>query len=336
MRLSYEAFNAIQNATNTSTIYYKELLQEKVNKEFENASDVYTVQKENPITGVYEDVEVRVNKGASRTKSLTNAYVFDDFKKIIYKNFDIITYLGDRFKFFDYTWIVVNTDSIASITNSVYVRRCNSKLKFYDDNNIYHELDCVASDKLINLQEETYVILPQNELEIIVKFEDGSKLIKPLKRFLINGYPWKVESVDGVSNIKNSKGFIKIKLKYDSIGAYDDVVNDIADGLKPRDIPTNPTTPTTGYSICITGDSILRNTLTASYSTTISNNGTVDNTKIVVWSISDTTKAQIVSQDGTTIKLKGLTTSGTVTLTATLSDNPLIKTDKIITLKTPF
>ena len=90
------------------------------------------------------------------------------------------------------------------------------------------------------------------------------------------------------------------------------------------------------YAVSITGSDILRNTLTSSYLASVLNNGIADATKTVIWSVSDTTKTQIVSQDGTTIKLKGLTTSGTITLTATMSDNPLIKTDKIITLKTPF
>jgi hypothetical protein len=96
-------------------------------------------------------------------------------------------------------------------------------------------------------------------------------------------------------------------------------------------------TPKYSYSVLISGSDYLNRSQTLTYTAQVLNNGIIDNTKTVVWNISDSNKVQIVEniEGSNTIKLKGLAISGEVKLWAVISGRTEYA-EKVITLRSGF
>lgn len=221
--------NRVKVTGNTINDQYKYAQQQIINDTFSYASDVLTITHINSTTYVETSVETRVD---SVYRAKGNPFInADDYRKIIFKNLDYVCNLGDQFVFGGYTWIVIDTEDVSNLSNSVVVRRCNHTLKFYDDGHIYREIEAIISNRVETLQEDKFVVIPDNKTRIFVPYNSKSQQIKfapTPTRFLINGYAFRVENIDAATNIKKGKGYLEILLIADQIDENDDLVNNIS------------------------------------------------------------------------------------------------------------
>lgn len=225
------------NVTGTTvTDQYKYSQQQLINDVFNYASDVYTIKHINSSTFVETNVVAKVDV-LFRTKTNTNINT-DDYRKIILKDLYYLVNLGDQFEFGGYIWIVIDTENISNLNNSVVVRRCNSVLKFYDSNHVYTEIKAIVSNKLETLEEDKFVVLPDNKLRVIVPYNSKSQQIKLAPsptRFVLGGNVYATELIDNLTYVKNGVGFLEILLIADQINDNDDLQNGLAyNGYLPK------------------------------------------------------------------------------------------------------
>lgn len=306
--MSYEALDAILSVTNTSTNYFKELQQEILNQEFENASDVYTIQEEDLVTGEFKDVKVRLNKGITSGNLQLNTYTKEDFKKILFQDLNHPLQLGQKFKFFNYTWMIVDLNSVASINSVCMVRKCNCKVKFYKDNVLY-VLDGIAYDPnrtSDGVDNSSLATSGDSMLDILVKYDSNSKKIKRDMRFIIDRRYWVVSKVDGLNT-----GLLKIicKENYEN-SSNDDLINGIADRW-------STTNPKPNYSFDIQDLITINKNSSTALSYSIKNNGievvnpnievTISNTSVATYnSITNIINGLVVGSTTLTLVFHGL------------------------------
>jgi len=131
--------------TTDSTDYYKQFLQYIVNDRFSLASDVYTIQMQDRVSLIYNDVCVRVTT-AVMTEDVPLSYTEDDYRQIIFQNCTQVVMVSDMFSFEGYFWIVINTNNIFKPTTSCTVRRCNNVLKCILPSGLLYEIPCVITE----------------------------------------------------------------------------------------------------------------------------------------------------------------------------------------------
>lgn len=96
---------------------------------------------------VYDEVEYEQTYGENDFVTLdrvrvdtildynTGIILGDDYKNFVFApDFPIQPYYGMKFRWKDSYWLVINTNSYASMATSAEVRRCNNVLRFFDNN----------------------------------------------------------------------------------------------------------------------------------------------------------------------------------------------------------
>lgn len=142
--MPYDSYNAyLLVAASTPSEYWRDGLQEFVNVEFNNASDIFTIQKLNTSTNLYENITVRLTTPYDIKQNATNE---DDFRQIIFKNDDYPPLVGDSYYFNSYYWICVDTDSTDSPTTSCIVQKCDRSITLYK-NGILSQVPIIILDK---------------------------------------------------------------------------------------------------------------------------------------------------------------------------------------------
>lgn len=238
--------------------YTRNQLQDKVNRDWDFASDVYAVKKMNQ-SKVWEDLTVRLTfpydiKSSSSIK--------DDFKTVLFKDLQYNALLGEMWQFSNYYWMTIDTGRNKSSTSSCMIQRCSDALRWYDENGLYHELPCVIErNSMYDLDNDRIMTIPTNQTRVLVKWDDESKLIKwadvnstddKFTRFILNGYAYRTVSIDRHSFIRNGIGYLDIRLVSDMIKDSDDLINNIADGLNQNttiDITNGNSTVTIGQNL---------------------------------------------------------------------------------------
>jgi hypothetical protein len=219
--------------------------QEKLNQEFYNAPDWFTIQEEYPYaSGTLRNVDVRVNHVINTATGLNQG---DDWKKLLFPDIDHDTQVGNVYHFDDNDWVCINSESIKSLTATCIIRRCNNTLRWITEDGAIHTVPCVIEYKINENRDYSTagssMVNPSGIIEIMTQFNPISNLIQENQRFLIgNPGNWKVWKVPGggINNFNNletsnnmSVGLLRITMirnyiNYDS----DDLVNGIADALQ--------------------------------------------------------------------------------------------------------
>jgi hypothetical protein len=186
--------------------YQKEQMQSKIDSEFEMATDVFKVGYESIVgSNSFSDITARLERVLTPDK---NAYIGDDYLKILPSSVDIDFRIGARFTYNDDYWICFNTDNITSITKSGILRRCNSSLKWRDE---YGNMRLGGNQR--------FVVLQENE---------NSLKIRRDMRFIFNDMAWRVANVEKTTH----KGLIEISVEEHQFNEdYDDMANRIADNI---------------------------------------------------------------------------------------------------------
>lgn len=157
-----------------------------VEKEFENAVNVYEIDEEFPrASKKYVKRTVRIDKVVD---AVTGAVQTDDWRKLLFRTPDRKPKIGEMFYFFDNYWIAVNTENTASVTSTAIVRRCNNVLRWMDKSGEIYEEYCIMP---VMIQENrdyatsgTAFVGPSGFMEIISQFNERTNKIYPNQRFL--------------------------------------------------------------------------------------------------------------------------------------------------------
>jgi len=208
----YNGYNIFRNYSASSPKeYLKTTLQQRIDRDFSDTLDVYTVKIKNRITSEFSDLTVRVVTYGQEFSFFSH----DDYKKIVFQDLDYNVYMGDIFEFSGYRWIVVQAKTKESTSSSCVVQRCNTILKFTESTPITEniiEIDCVAENRIHDSANDSYIDLPSGKLQIIMPYDQDSIKIrvspKPT-RFLIGLADWRgqvkaweVENIDTIQYLR--------------------------------------------------------------------------------------------------------------------------------------
>jgi hypothetical protein len=199
--VAYEFYNAWRTVAPTSPKQkYREDLQALVDEQFDNASDLLTIQSRNRTTFAFTDITVRVTK-ALQTSNTGLKYTEDDYKSILFQNANQDVRLGDVFVFSGYSWIVMNTDNINSPTASCEVRRCNYTLKLYESGILYQ----IPAINLTNItltstgiEENKFIVVNDDEMLLAVSNNNVTQNIVENDVFKIGRRNYKCISIQDV------------------------------------------------------------------------------------------------------------------------------------------
>ena len=243
--MSYNFLQSSPTYGQTQKQVYTDLFQASLNREFYDATDIWTIQEEIPFASqIYNNVDVRIVTHV--INSATGKARGDDWKKLLFKDLGHSVGIGFLYTFDDSTWITINSERTKNLAASTYVRRCDNVLRWIDDSgNLYSEPCIVDYQILRNRDSESpsgSIVLPAGTVEVICQFNNRTNLIKANQRFLFgNQGNWTAYRVEGggVNNYQNvhtydnySVGFIVLTVRLDYITENDDLVNGIADANK--------------------------------------------------------------------------------------------------------
>ena len=135
---------------------------------------------------------------------------------------------GDIINFDSTHWLVNNT-SENPIYPTAYVDLCNEWLRWINDNGETKVYPAVIVSKKYDLNQDEQIIIAENTLTIRVSYNNDTKQIKHLQRFIISDIPYEIRGIDAISNVNFGKGYIELKAQQSLLEANDDLDNDIAD-----------------------------------------------------------------------------------------------------------
>lgn len=155
---------------------------------FENAPNVIYDEIEYEKTYGKEDFELL---GRVRVDTILNyntgIILGDDYKMFVFPpEFKITPYYGMKFKWKDSYWLVINTNSYGSLSNSAEVRRCNNVLRYFskDGKRIYEPCIVDYTLRFTKNEENKEIVISNNEQKVWCQRNDKTKQIKPNYRFL--------------------------------------------------------------------------------------------------------------------------------------------------------
>jgi hypothetical protein len=237
---SYDAYLSVKPSTNKE--YYRQSLQQLVDRDFENAPNFETIQKYNRTYSRFEDIDVRLVQAYEVDNDDRKSS--DDLVTIQFQDLDQEDiYMGDLYEFGGYRWITIETKTIATLAKTCLVKRCNSEFKFttatpLSDNVI--TIDAFAEMKINKVTAENYKIIPHATMTAIVPYNSDTQNFrydaKKGTRFLL-GDPqaaWQIVNIDSVRDVKrDTDGNLKdamltLYLEQVQIHPKDDTVNGVA------------------------------------------------------------------------------------------------------------
>ena len=182
----YDAANSIRQP-NPKGSYYADY-DAIVDFSFDNAPNV-----------VYDEIEYEQTYGKNDFAKIgrvrvdtileynTGIILGDDYKNFIFPpEFDVTPFYGMKFRWKNSYWLVINTNSLASITNSAEVRRCNNVLRYFGKNGekIYEPCIMDYTLRFANNEDTKMIIVGNGEQKVWCQRNDRTALIKPNQRFL--------------------------------------------------------------------------------------------------------------------------------------------------------
>ena len=279
--------------------YWKESLQALIDEQFENAPNIYTIQKENNLTGLYEDIIVRLEVPYELKQISTKA---DDFRKIIFKNNSVSTLIGDYYKFNDSYWICTDDSRIETPTNSCIIQRCNNTIAI-NKNNTFYTVPCIVETTInlyrMQLEENKYLSELNDNIIVRVPNNDITSLMSINDIYKIGRFNYKLTNLSDVVE----PGLLVLKLEYST---------------EQQTLPTYFLTILNGDSIQISQSQLL------TINVQVTSNNEIVPSPILLYSTSDETIATI-NENG----LVTILSVGTVIFTVCLASDESVK-DSIV------
>ena len=117
----------------------------------------------------------------------TGIILGDDYKNFVFApDFPIQPYYGMKFRWKDSYWLVINTNSYASMATSAEVRRCNNVLRFFDNNGerIYEPCILDYTLRFANNEDTMTITVGNGEQKVWCQRNKRTVQIKANDRFL--------------------------------------------------------------------------------------------------------------------------------------------------------
>ena len=155
---------------------------------FENAPNVVYDEIEYEVTYGEEDFvtipRVRVDTILNYN---TGIILGDDYKTFVFApEFDVQPYYGMKFRWQGSYWLVINTNSYASMPVSAEVRRCNNVLRFFNEKGerIYEPCIMDYTLRFANNEDTMIIAVGNGEQKVWCQRNSRTQLIQPNERFL--------------------------------------------------------------------------------------------------------------------------------------------------------
>lgn len=271
--------NYLENMAQPPVEDWKELMQAAVDDTWADTSTVRTLQGQIAVgSTTYGNESLQLN---SVIDPKTGDALGDDYRKIIYQNYDynrlapnkigaadfnvrdnvgnyeyvVIEdenylvrvsdrFLGKYYKFDDETWLTINTDTkIGAITTAI-LQRCNNTLQWYDSNGVLHNWACVF-DRGLKSTSFDYgskgVIEINADTKIKVQRNEETDTILINQRFMFDGHTFQVKQI----NNHISQTYLELYMFEVQVQSNDDTTTDIAN------VPASETSAVTDSSIMV-------------------------------------------------------------------------------------
>lgn len=216
-------------STSSPSQRFRNDLQNKINSDFDYASDNYTIEQELTVgTLVWSDIDVRITHVLA---DVTGNKLGDDWRQLIFKQSSDLFGLGHRYKFDDYIWLTVNTDYYKYSTFSNTIRRCNYTLKWYTDAatpELIEEpciIDYYKFTSSNNVDEDAFIRIGSNIRYAFLQLNNNTNSLNRDDKFIVDRRAYRIIDYDSVTK---SGLFIVTLEEYQANNVTDDIVNNIA------------------------------------------------------------------------------------------------------------
>ena len=118
----------------------------------------------------------------------TGIILGDDYKNFVFApDFPIQPYYGMKFRWKDSYWLVINTNSYASMATSAEVRRCNNVLRFFDNNGerIYEPCIMDYTLRFANNEDTMTITVGNGEQKVWCQRNKRTSQIQANDRFMV-------------------------------------------------------------------------------------------------------------------------------------------------------
>ena len=247
--MALEYYKAYLNSMAQDTVsYWRDLRQEATNDVWINTSTVENVLGQNDIGSLeYSEESVQLT---SVLDPKTGKQLGDDYRKIIYKTLSdslidkdttkTKRVWGKYYKFNDYTWLTINTNTIVGSSAVAILQKCNNWLKWYDKRNVLHQWECVFERSLSSTGFDygsEGVAEVGSDTVIKVQRNSETELIPFNQRFIFDGHAFQVKQI----NNHISDTYMEIYMFETQVQSNDDLVNNIANSVGEISPTTNET-----------------------------------------------------------------------------------------------
>lgn len=201
--MALEFYDAYINSIAQDPVdYWQELRQASVDDTWSDTSTIRNVDGQvNLGEQLFANESVQVN---SVIDIKTGNSLGDDYRKIIYKNYatsanDDMRFLGKYYKFDNFTWLTINTNTIIGSLATAVVQKCNNILKWYDQNGVLQSWACVV-DRTLSSTGFDYgsqgVIEANAKTLIKIQLNSSTAKLKINSRIMLNGKTFQIEQVN--------------------------------------------------------------------------------------------------------------------------------------------
>ncbi len=244
----YSAYNATRTSTPKQS--YKDDFTAIQDLAFDNAPNVFYGDSEDCVeyeyvygSNMFRPIEmVRVDDVVDYN---TGLYSSDDFKVFIFKNdfteANNFTY-GSKFRWKNNTWLVISSNILNGVANSVEVRRCNNIARFYDEwgNKIYEPCIMDITLRFTRNNSAQPIITSNGEQKLWLQRNNRTVNIKGNQRFLFGPKESRVaykayasgskDYINTITGEDNSPSLTEIYMQFDQIDLQrDDIEEGFAD-----------------------------------------------------------------------------------------------------------
>lgn len=202
--------------------YYTQMLQAKLDRDWEYRYNVVDIEEENEKQLIYTKDNPEYTSVEAVIQSVLpekGDKLSDDWRNLVFKNIKHPKFLGKRFRFaYDFerfiglseeektndgsVWLTVNYNT-TSPTNGCVIRRCNTNVVFtgsptleHNNTTEYHREPCIVENdfKNINTYYNTVINVASAELFLIMQYNYFTQFIQINDRFIIGDTDTKIKT----------------------------------------------------------------------------------------------------------------------------------------------
>lgn len=187
---------------------------------------------------VFEPIKLRIIQTINPT---TGENMGDDFRTLLFNAPSPITTIGKRYRIGQNIWITYNSMSYESTHLKTYIRRCDNTMNFIDENGIVVREPCYVSYYVNNTKTRfnADINTPQMDITVTAQTNDITRKFKINDKFMFHGQTYTITAINRIANETTfgnnaTNNITDFYMSLVALSAYDDVENNIANGLREK------------------------------------------------------------------------------------------------------